>query len=157
MGVGLGIDRHGFRIEYQGRSIWPQDGCGREVDTVAAQDERHVAAEQPRRGEHDGVEDRLHVSRRSADDAQDVGGRGLAGQRLLRFVEQSRVLDGDHGLSRKALKQCNLLVGKRLHLLPGGDNTAENSAILDKRYRQKTANTAEVNGGAQRRLIRRLR
>ena len=53
----------------------------------------------------DGVEDRLHVRGRAADDAEHLGRRCLMLQRLaqfrvalLDFLEQPHVLDGDDGL-----------------------------------------------------------
>ena len=57
-------------------------------------------AEFGQRGEHG-----FQVERRAADDLQHVGGRGLLLQgfaeiigTLAQFLEQPRVLDGDHGL-----------------------------------------------------------
>ena len=53
----------------------------------------------------DGVEDRLHVRRRAADDAEHLGGCGLMLQGLAQFrvalaefLEQPHVLDRDDGL-----------------------------------------------------------
>ena len=44
---------------------------------------------------------------------QDLGGGGLPLQRLLRLVEQPRVLDRDHRLVGEGLEQRDLLVGER--------------------------------------------
>ena len=59
----------------------------------------------PCRALDDGVEDRLHVRRRAADDAEHLGRRRLMLQRLtqfrvalFKFLEQSHILDGDHCL-----------------------------------------------------------
>ena len=67
----------------------------------------------------DGVEDRLHVSGRAADDAEHLGGRRLMLQRLaqfcvalVEFFEQAHVLDGDHGLIGEGLEQFDLLSEK---------------------------------------------
>ena len=53
------------------------------------------------------VEDRgeywLQIAGRGADDAQHIGGGGLLLERLAKFVQQPRVLDGDHSLVREAL------------------------------------------------------
>ena len=56
----------------------------------------------PRRALDNGVEDRLHVRRRAADDAEHLGRRRLMLQRLaqfrialLKFLEQPYVLDSD--------------------------------------------------------------
>ena len=59
----------------------------------------------PRGALDDGVEHRLHVRRRAADDAEHLGRCRLMLQRLaqfcvalLDFFEQPHVLDGDHRL-----------------------------------------------------------
>src|SRR5262249_14880439 len=64
-----------------------------------------VNSTNPRRAVNDGGEDRLHVSRRAADDAEHFGGccpvlQSLAQFRvaLLQFFEEADILDGDHGL-----------------------------------------------------------
>jgi len=70
----------------------------------------------------DGVEHRLHVGRRTADNAQDLAGGRLLFQGLadlgvsvcegavlfLELGEQAHVLDGDDGLVGKGLEQANL-------------------------------------------------
>ena len=60
----------------------------------------------------DGVEDRLHVRGRAADDAEHLGRRRLMLQglpqfriALLKFLEQADVLDGDHRLIGEGFKQ----------------------------------------------------
>ena len=54
-----------------------------------------------------GLEHRLQLARRTGDDAQHLGGRGLllelADSALAQLVEQPRVLDGDDGLAAKFL------------------------------------------------------
>src|SRR5215831_3577181 len=42
------------------------------------------------------LEYRVHIGGRAADDSEDVRGRGLSLKRLLRLVEEPRVLDGDN-------------------------------------------------------------
>ncbi len=61
-----------------------------------------LAAEQACRAVHDGIEDRLHVGGRTGDDLQHFCRGGLPLQRLLRLVEQPRVVQrhahrGGHG------------------------------------------------------------
>jgi hypothetical protein len=46
-----------------------------------------------------GLEHRLQLTRRSADDLEYVGGRGLLLKRLAQLIKQPRILDGDDGLS----------------------------------------------------------
>ena len=72
----------------------------------------------------DGVEHRLHVRRRAADDAEHLGGCRLMLQRLaqlcvalLNLLEQPHVLDSDHCLVGKGFNKRNLLVGKRTDLV----------------------------------------
>ena len=83
------------RHEMVGRSVTQHDRC-------------HVTAEQPPRRRDDGVEHRLHIRRRLADDAQYVGGGGLPLQRQLRFFEQPGVLDGNEGLVSEGLRLSDL-------------------------------------------------
>ena len=59
----------------------------------------------------DGVEDRLHVRRRPANDAEDLGRCRLMLQRFAQFriafaefFEQTHVLDRDYGLGCKGFK-----------------------------------------------------
>ena len=73
----------------------------------------------PRGALDDGVEDRLHVRGRAADDAEHLGCcrlmlQGLAQfcVALLQFLEQPHVLDGDHGLVGEGFKQFDLLFVK---------------------------------------------
>ena len=71
-----------------------------------AESQHHVInPANPRRALDDGVEYRLHVRRRAADDAEHLGRRRLMLQRLAQFrvalaefLEQPHVLDGDDGL-----------------------------------------------------------
>ena len=86
-----------------------------------AESQHHVInPTNPRGALDDGIEDRLHVRGRAADDAEHLGCRRLMLQRLaqfcvalLEFLEQAHVLDGDDGLIGKGFEQSNLLVRKR--------------------------------------------
>ena len=67
----------------------------------------------PRGALDDGVEHRLHVRRRAADDAEHLGRRRLMLQRLAQFrvalaefLEQPHVLDGDDRLSRRRFREA---------------------------------------------------
>ena len=71
----------------------------------------------------DGVEHRLHVRGRAADDAEHLGRCRLMLQRLaqfcialLDFFEQPHVLDGDHGLVGKGFEKRDLFLGERSDL-----------------------------------------
>ena len=80
--------------------------------------QRHVINPTNPRGALDyGVEDRLHIRGRAADDAEHLGGcrlmlQGLAQfcVALLDFLEESDVLDGDYGLRSKGFQQSDLSV-----------------------------------------------
>ena len=76
------------------------------------------AVDDPVRPLRNRLEHRLHIVGRTGDHLQDVGGRGLPLQRLLRLVEQPHVLDGDHRLVGEGLQQLDLLLGERPDLLP---------------------------------------
>src|SRR5262249_8671343 len=67
----------------------------------------------------DGIEDRLNVRGRAADDAQHLGGRRLMLQGLSQFcialldlLKQPHVLDGDHRLVREGFEERYLLFGE---------------------------------------------
>src|SRR5262245_44918599 len=69
------------------------------------------------------VEDRLHVRRRAADDAQNLGGGRLLLEGLgqvavagLQLLEQADILDGDDRLIGKRLEELDLRLGERLDL-----------------------------------------
>src|ERR1700751_5586453 len=64
-----------------------------------------------------GSENRLKVIRRARYDAQHVGRRRLLLQRLAKFGEQPRILEGDHRLIGKGLHQLDLLGAERAHRL----------------------------------------
>ena len=88
-----------------------------------AESQHHVInPTNPRGALDDGVEHRLHVRGRAADDAEHLGGRGLMLQRLAQFCvalaeffEQPHVLDGDHRLVGEGLDEIDLPLGERLN------------------------------------------
>ena len=79
-----------------------------------AESQHHVIdPTNPCRALDDGVEHRLHVRGRAADDAEHLGRRRLMLQRLaqfrvalLEFFEQPHVFDGDHGLGGESFEQA---------------------------------------------------
>ena len=81
-----------------------------------AESQHHVInPANPRGALDDGVEDRLHVRGRAADDAEHLGRRRLMLQGLAQFrvalldlFEQPHVLDGDHGLIGEGFEQLDL-------------------------------------------------
>src|SRR5262249_38563593 len=71
----------------------------------------------------DGVEHRLHVGRRAADDTQHLGGCSLMLQRLSQFCvtlldlfEQADILNRNNRLVGEDLEERNLFIRERTHL-----------------------------------------
>ncbi len=93
-----------------------------------------VAGHKINRRLHDLFEHRRHIVRGLADDAQNVRTGGLPGQRHLGFVEQPRVLNGDHGLISKGLRQRNLITRIGLSLAARKDKQTKELALAQKRH-----------------------
>ena len=72
-----------------------------------------LAAEQPLAGVDNGLEHRRRVGDRFADRAQYVGGGLLLLQRLLRLVEEPRVLDRDDRLVGEGLQQIHVVADRK--------------------------------------------
>ena len=92
----------------------------------------------------DGVEDRLHVRRRAADDAEHLGRCRLMLQRLaqfrvafLQFFEQPDVLDGDHRLIGEGFYQLNLPLRKRLYKIAPDCNRSDWGSLSQQRHIQQ--------------------
>ena len=60
----------------------------------------------------EGLQHRLQIEGRPADDFEHIGSSGLLLERLAQLVEQPRVLDGDYGLVGEGGDQLNLFVGE---------------------------------------------
>ncbi len=96
------------------------------------------------------LQHRLHVGGRGGDHLQDLAGGGLALQRLLRLVEQQRVLDRDRRLVCKGLQQRNQLRRKRARLLAADADDADGLAPLQDRHRQAAAVITRFRHAAER-------
>jgi len=59
------------------------------------------------------VEHRGEVAGRGVDDLQDLSGRGLLFQRLVRLGDEPRILHRDYGLCGEVLQQRDLFLGER--------------------------------------------
>src|SRR5262245_43922122 len=88
-----------------------------------------------------GLEHRLDIGGRAADDAEHIAGRSLILQGLLEFalaclfcLEQPRVLDGDQRLIGKGADECDLLLSERLDEALEQHNHANRNAIAQQRY-----------------------
>ena len=92
----------------------------------------------------DGIEHRLHVGRRAADDAEHLGRCGLMLQRLaqfcvalLQFLEQPHVLDGDHCLVGERFQaSANLFLRERADFRPANENRTDRDAFSQQRRGQ---------------------
>src|SRR5215471_17219446 len=90
----------------------------------------HVGLAEPRCRFPKGIENRLQVKGRAADNLEHVGGGSLLLQRLAQFVEQPGVLDGDNRLACKTLNQLDLFVGEEADLLAVDDYEANHLLVL---------------------------
>ena len=104
-------------------------------EAFAAQQQQALlgTVEQAAAAAQDLVEHGLRVGHRAADDLQHLGAGRLAFQRLLRLVEQPRVLDGDHRLVGKGAQQRDLRVGE------GRRRRAHHGQPADRRGRRGAA------------------
>ena len=114
-----------------------------------AKSQKHVInPTNPRGALDDGVEDRLHVRRRAADDAEHLGRcrlmlQGLAQLcvALLQFLEQANVLNGDYCLGGKRLDEFNLPLRKGFHNIPPDCNGSDRCYFAKQGNRQGGACT----------------
>ena len=106
-----------------------------------AESQHHVInPTNPRGALDDGVEDRLHVRGRAADDAEHLGRRRLMLQglaqfcvALLEFLEQPHVLDRDDRLIGEGFEKRDLLVGKRTNLRTTNRNSSNSISFAQER------------------------
>ena len=103
----------------------------------------------PRRALDDGVEHRLHVRGRAADDAEHLGRcrlmlQGLAQfcVALLEFFEQPHVLDGDHRLVGEGFEKRDLLIEKGRTSVRRIVNHPNRNAFAEQRRGQNRSDTA---------------
>src|SRR5262249_45535628 len=106
------------------------------VVSLAESQQNVVDSTNPGGALDDGVEDRLHVRGRAADNAKHLGGRRLMFQSfpqfciaLLDLLEQSDILDGDDGLISEGLEERDLLVGKWMDLCPADRYGADGNTL----------------------------
>ena len=96
------------------------------------------------------IQYRLDISRRAGDDTKNLTRRRLLFQRLLEFLEESDVLNGDDRLVGKGFKKLSLRWSERVYL--GSTRTQRSNELLlqTKRSDQEAAKPA---GGTQHREI----
>ena len=93
--------------------------------TLAESQHHVIDPTNPRGALDDGVEHRLHVRGRAADDAEHLGRCRLMLQGLAQFcvaflnlLEQPHVLDRDHSLGCEGLHEIDLSLTERLDFVP---------------------------------------
>ena len=117
-----------------------------------AESQHHIINPTNLRGALDnGVEHRLHVGRRAADDAEHLGRRRLMLQglaqfciALLQFFEQPHVLDGDDGLVGEGFQQSDLLLREWADCGAPDQNNADRTPFSQQRGDQYGSNTLPV-------------
>jgi hypothetical protein len=88
---------------------------------------------QPHGALDDSLEDRLDIGRRAGDDPEDLGGRRLLLERLLRLVEQPDVLDRDDRLGGEDLQELDLPIGERPNFGPPDANRPDGLGPAEQR------------------------
>ena len=129
------------------RLIEPEGG-DRVVAAVRLEAEDHAAlrSAEPRRRLEDAVEDGAELECRSADEPEDVRGRGLALERRRRFVEKTDVLDRDDRLVGECREELHLPVGEGAHLIaPHGDH-ADRLTLAQHRHAEDRPEAADTLG-----------
>jgi hypothetical protein len=93
---------------------------GTEVVAISQMDNRIFRIAKLAGALDNGLENRRDIGRRRCYYPEDIAAPGLVCQRLgeitgfrLHLVEQPRVLDGDHGLVGKGLKQLDVMICER--------------------------------------------
>src|SRR4030095_5567453 len=132
--------------------------CRDEVEqlTIETGEGAEDSIAQPRSAFDDGIEDRLDVGLRLADDTQDLARGRLLPQRLLRLVEQAHVLDGNDRLVGEGLEQSNLTVREETRFGATNHNRTDCEAVLSH---QRHAENRAVSQAARdfaplRKLVR---
>src|SRR3974390_893138 len=71
----------------------------------------------------------------------------------MQFVEEPRILDGDHGLGGEVLRQLDLPVGKQQNFLAVDGDYADQLACLEDRQPEQCPDAAEFNPGNRQRIV----
>ena len=83
-------------------------GYGAGQFAIATMDDRIIRVTQPRGILSDHIEHRLDIGRRTGDHAQNLTRRRLLLQRLLKFLKEPHVFDGDSSLIGEGFEQLDL-------------------------------------------------
>src|SRR5262249_44909958 len=94
----------------------------------------------------DGIEHRLHIRGRAADDAEYFGRCGLMLQCLAQFcvalpefLEQPNVFNRDDGLVGKSLEESDLLIGERTNFGPQHPQRSDSRPLPQQRRKRHAA------------------
>src|SRR5262245_56397503 len=96
----------------------------------------------------DSVKYGLQISPRATNNRKNLTGRNLLLQRFLELVEQSHVLDGDHGLVSERFEKLDLRGGEGAHLDATCAQRSNDFPMLTKGSGQESAPAA--TGGIHR-------
>src|SRR5262249_48983366 len=99
-----------------------------------------------------GIEDRLKLAWRRADDLQHLGCGSLLLKRFTQFIEQARVLDGDDSLRREIFYQFNLFLCEWKHLLTVDGDRADKFAYLEHWNDNQSSYASDFDGGDRQRI-----
>ena len=140
---GCGIDGYSRAPDIGNQTLRCHSGRGEEEVALAKQDNRHFAAEHMPGSFDNPFEHGPGVGGRLADDPQDLGRRRLPRQRLLRFVEEPRVLDCDDRLIGEGLQEFHVVRGEGARFLARHADHAYAGAVAHQRREQHAAIAAQ--------------
>ena len=132
------------------------DGCCYAVHLAIAAVDRAVAGVAEPGGRFgEGVEHRLQIEGRAADDLEHVAGRGLVFEQFLEVAGALLQLaiglgagDGDDSLLGEGLQQCDLAVGEAADLRTRQLHRADRRSVAQQRQRYLRLVTEIAHGGA---------
>src|SRR5437879_10021198 len=105
----------------------------------AAEDHTVIRVREPGGGVHKRLQHGLEIERRGAHDLQDLCGRLLTIERLLRLVEETNVLDRDDGLVRERLDELDLAWTESGRLRLAQQDYSYRRSLAQHRRRQSPA------------------
>src|SRR5262245_56239687 len=118
------------------------DECGRRI--VKCDRAKHISVAEvqlaelgptnPCRVLQHGLEYRLQLARRTANDLQHAGSRGLPLKRLAQLAEQTGILDRYCGLIRESLQKSNMLVLERTYFGAPHQDRTKRVALSNQRH-----------------------
>ena len=111
----------------------------------APPDDRLIRLAEPDRQFGQGIEYRLQIEGRAADDLEHVGGGGLLLQQFAQLVEQAHVLDGDDRLAGEIGEQPDLPVREGTNFLAIDRDDPDQLFVLEHRHSDRGPHAAELD------------